>query len=73
MALKRMGQTVGFRDGINDAPPCTRPMLESPSPAPRTSPRRAEIILLEQDLGVVYEGDGGRRRLSTPQVYPDGE
>jgi len=44
LALKRLGHVVGFLgDGINDAPPCMRPMSAFPSMAPPTSPARRLI------------------------------
>jgi Mg2+-importing ATPase len=43
MALKRMGQTVGFLgDGINDAPRCMRRMLASRLTVPPMWPRRRQ-------------------------------
>jgi Mg2+-importing ATPase len=58
MALKRMGQTVGFLgDGINDAPALHAADVGiSVDSAADVAKAAAEIILLEQDLGVVYEG-----------------
>jgi Mg2+-importing ATPase len=55
MALKRMGQTVGFLgDGINDAPALHAADVGiSVDSAADVAKAAADIILLEQDLGVV--------------------
>jgi P-type Mg2+ transporter len=69
MALKRMGHTVGFLgDGINDAPALHAADVGiSVDSAADVAKAAAEIILLEQDLGVVYEGvmEGRRAVVNT--------
>jgi P-type Mg2+ transporter len=69
MALKRTGQTVGFLgDGINDAPALHAADVGiSVDSAADVAKAAAEIILLEQDLGVVYEGvmEGRRTVVNT--------
>jgi Mg2+-importing ATPase len=69
MALKRMGQTVGFLgDGINDAPALHAADVGiSVDSAADVAKAAAEIILLEQDLGVVHEGvmEGRRTIINT--------
>jgi Mg2+-importing ATPase len=58
LLLKRMGQTVGFMgDGINDAPALHAADVGiSVDSAADVAKAAAEIILLEQDLGVVQRG-----------------
>ena len=69
MALKRTGQTVGFLwDGINDAPALHAADVGiSVDSAADVAKAAAEIILLKQDLGVVYEGvmEGRRTVVNT--------
>jgi Mg2+-importing ATPase len=72
MALKRMGQTVGFMgDGINDAPALHAADVGiSVDSAADVAKAAAEIILLEQDLGVVHEGVmEGRRTIVNTGKY----
>jgi len=69
MALKRMGQTVGFLgDGINDAPALHAADVGiSVDSAADVAKAAAEVILLDQDLGVVHEGvmEGRRTVVNT--------
>jgi P-type Mg2+ transporter len=72
MALKRMGQTVGFLgDGINDAPALHAADVGiSVDSAADVAKASADIILLEQDLGVVHEGVmEGRRTIVNTGKY----
>jgi len=72
MALKRMGQTVGFLgDGINDAPALHAADVGiSVDAAADVAKAAAELILLEQDLGVVHEGVmEGRRTVVNTAKY----
>jgi Mg2+-importing ATPase len=72
MALKRMGQTVGFLgDGINDAPALHAADVGiSVDSAADVAKAAAEIILLEQDLGVVRTGVmEGRRTIVNTGKY----
>jgi Mg2+-importing ATPase len=72
MALKRMGQTVGFLgDGINDAPALhSADVGISVDSAADVAKAAAEIILLEQDLGVVHAGVlEGRRTIVNTGKY----
>ena len=72
MALKRMGQTVGFLgDGINDAPALHAADVGiSVDSAADVAKAAAEIILLEQDLGVVHAGVmEGRRTIVNTGKY----
>jgi Mg2+-importing ATPase len=69
MALKRRGQTVGFLgDGINDAPSLHAADVGiSVDSGADVAKAAAEIILLEHDLGVVYDGvmEGRRTVVNT--------
>lgn len=69
LALKRMGRTVGYLgDGINDAPSLHAADVGiSFDSAADVAKAAAEIILLEQDLGVVHEGvmEGQRTVINT--------
>jgi P-type Mg2+ transporter len=69
MALKFMGQTVGFLgDGINDAPALHAADVGiSVDSAADVAKAAADIILLEQDLGVVHAGvmEGRRTVVNT--------
>jgi Mg2+-importing ATPase len=69
MALKRIGQTVGFLgDGINDAPSLhSADVGISVDSAADVAKAAAEVILLEQDLGVVHAGvmEGRRTVVNT--------
>ena len=72
MALKRMGQTVGFLgDGINDAPALHAADVGiSVDAATEVAKAAAEIILLEQDLGVLHDGVmEGRRTIVNTGKY----
>jgi Mg2+-importing ATPase len=72
MALKRMGQTVGFLgDGINDAPALHAADVSiSVDSAVDVAKAAAEIVLLKQDLGVVYVGVmEGRRTIVNTVKY----
>lgn len=72
MALKRMGQTVGFLgDGINDAPSLhVADVGISVDSAADVAKAAAQIILLEQDLGVVLDGlMEGRRTIVNTGKY----
>jgi Mg2+-importing ATPase len=72
MVLKRMGQTVGFLgDGINDAPALHDADVGiSVDSAADVAKAAAEIILLEQDLGVVHQGVlEGRRTIVNTSKY----
>ena len=72
MALKRLGQTVGFLgDGINDTPALHAADVGiSVDSAADAAKAAAEIILLEQDLGVVHDGVmEGRRTIVNTSKY----
>src|ERR1019366_2616999 len=72
MVLKRMGQTVGFLgDGINDAPALHAADVGiSVDSAADVAKAAAEIILMEQDLGVVHAGVmEGRRTIVNTGKY----
>ncbi|MDB5394830.1 MAG: mgtA [Rhodospirillales bacterium] len=72
MVLKRTGQTVGFLgDGINDAPALHAADVGiSVDSAADVAKAAADIILLEQDLGVVHEGVmEGRRTIVNTGKY----
>ena len=72
MALKRMGQTVGFLgDGINDAPALHAADVGiSVDSAADVAKAAADVILLEQDLGVVHDGVlEGRRTVVNTSKY----
>ena len=72
MTLKRMGQTVGFMgDGINDAPALHAADVGiSVDSAADVAKAAAEIILLDQDLGVVHAGVmEGRRTIVNTGKY----
>jgi P-type Mg2+ transporter len=72
MALKRLGQTVGFLgDGINDAPALHAADVGiSVDSAADVAKAAAQIILLEQDLGVVHDGVmEGRRTVANTGKY----
>ncbi|MFI4975374.1 MAG: magnesium-translocating P-type ATPase [Caulobacterales bacterium] len=72
MVLKRMGQSVGFLgDGINDAPALHAADVGiSVDSAADVAKAAAEIILLEQDLGVVHQGVvEGRRTIVNTSKY----
>ena len=72
LALKHMGQTVGFLgDGINDAPALHAADVGiSVDSAADVAKAAADIILLEQDLSVVYEGVmEGRRTVVNTEKY----
>jgi Mg2+-importing ATPase len=69
IALKRLGQTVGFLgDGINDAPALHAADVGiSVDSAADVAKAAADVILLDQDLGVVREGvmEGRRTVVNT--------
>jgi Mg2+-importing ATPase len=72
MALKHLGQTVGFLgDGINDAPALHAADVGiSVDSAADVAKAAADIILLEQDLGVVHRGVmEGRRTIVNTGKY----
>jgi P-type Mg2+ transporter len=72
MALKQLGQTVGFLgDGINDAPSLHAADVGiSVDSAADVAKAAAEIVLLEQDLGVVHAGVmEGRRTIVNTGKY----
>ncbi len=72
MALKRLGQTVGFLgDGINDAPALHAADVGiSVDSAADVAKAAADIVLLEQDLGVVRAGVmEGRRTIVNTGKY----
>jgi Mg2+-importing ATPase len=70
--LKRQGQTVGYMgDGINDAPSLHAADVGiSVDSGADVAKAAAEIILLEQDLGVVHDGVlEGRRTIVNTSKY----
>ena len=72
MALKQFGQTVGFLgDGINDAPALHAADVGiSVDSAADVAKAAADIVLLEQDLGVVRAGVmEGRRTIVNTGKY----
>ena len=72
MALKRLGRTVGFLgDGINDAPALhSADVGISVDSAADVAKAAADIILLEQDLGVLHAGAmEGRRTVVNTGKY----
>jgi len=72
LALKARGRTVGFLgDGINDAPPIhSADVGLSVDSAVDVAKEAADLILLEQDLGVLLEGVlEGRRTLGNVLKY----
>lgn len=72
LALKRMGQTVGFLgDGINDAPALHAADVGiSVNTATDVAKDAAEIVLLEKDLEVVHAGVmEGRRTIVNTGKY----
>ena len=66
LALKKRGHTLGYLgDGINDAPSLHSADIGiSVEGAADVAKDAAEMILLEQDLGVLYEGVTEGRRTS---------
>jgi len=72
MALKRMGQTVGFLgDGINDAPALHAADVGiSVDSAADVAKAAAQVVLLEQNLNVVHAGVmEGRRTIVNTGKY----
>ena len=72
LALKGRGRVVGFLgDGINDAPPLhSADVGLSVDSAVDVAKEAADLILLEQDLGVLYDGViEGRRTLGNAMKY----
>src|SRR4029077_7126963 len=72
LALKRRGHTVGYLgDGINDAPPLHAADVGiSVDGAVDVAREAAELILLEDDLGVLHQGVlEGRRTYSNILKY----
>lgn len=72
MALKRIGQTVGFLgDGVNDAPPLhAADVGMSVDSGTDVAKAAAEIILLDKDLSVVQAGvSEGRRTVVNTSKY----
>jgi Mg2+-importing ATPase len=72
LALKRMGQTVGFLgDGINDAPSLhSADVGISVDSAADVAKAAADIVLLEHNLGVVHAGVmEGRRTVVNTDKY----
>jgi Mg2+-importing ATPase len=72
LALKRMGQTVGFLgDGINDAPALhSADVGISVDSAADVAKAAAEIVLLDKDLAVLHEGVlEGRRTVVSVDKY----
>jgi Mg2+-importing ATPase len=72
LALKRRGHTVGYLgDGINDAPPLHAADVGiSVDGAVDVAREAAELILLEDDLGVLHQGVlEGRRTFSNILKY----
>lgn len=69
LALKRLGQTVGYMgDGINDAPALHAADVSiSVDSGADVAKAAAEVILLDQDLGVVLDGvvEGRRTVVNT--------
>ena len=74
-ALQHRGHAVAYLgDGINDAPPCMPRMSACRSIRPSTSrARRADIVLLQRDLGVLRDGivDGRRTFVNTLEIRLD--
>ena len=72
LALKRRGHTVGYLgDGINDAPPLhSADVGISVQGAVDVAREAADLILLEDDLGVLHQGVlEGRRTFSNILKY----
>jgi P-type Mg2+ transporter len=72
LALKRRGRIVGFLgDGINDAPPLhSADVGLSVDSAVDVAKDAADLILLQPDLGVLYDGVlEGRRTLGNAMKY----